>query len=433
MWGEKTGCFTNADRTVHISHKAVDPPGECRSDFDVFLDYAARLGLQDKDGRPLIKWSSPEACFEAWKAVTSGCACDYTGLSYAKLTGGSGVQWPCNAQRYPNGCERLYADGRFPTGMDDCESYGHDLVTGAPLSRQEYAALNPDGRAVFKAAQWTPPHEAPDEAFPFWRNVYHFHSRTKTGRAPHLQSAAPEAYVEMHPSDAEARGIAEGTLVRVSTRRGHVTVPAKLTSGVEPGLLFLPFHYGYFDADGRHRAANELTKAGWDPVSKQPFFKYGAAKVEVATVGMTTAGAAGGRGGGSGGVIGRALTAAASALLPGSHEPLGQAQLVSAAPAGGDVSTGTGAPRGPPSHPTATTATDVIGDSSSDRLQRIDPPAMAPPSAKPNAIDVLSTPDPTARRFLPEQVLLLSSQLEEVASALQSLRQYPQEQEARGR
>ena len=113
IWGEKTGCFTNADRTVHISHKAVEPPGEARSDFDIFVDYARRMDFRDKDGGPLIKWSTPEEAFEAWKECTRGRPCDYTGLSYAKLSAGSGIPWPCN-ERHPDGCERLYADGDLP-------------------------------------------------------------------------------------------------------------------------------------------------------------------------------------------------------------------------------------------------------------------------------------------------------------------------------
>jgi anaerobic selenocysteine-containing dehydrogenase len=72
IWGEKTGTFTNTDRTVHLSEQAVEPPGDVRSDMDVFLDYARRLGLRDKDGQPLVKWSSPEECFEAWKECTRG-------------------------------------------------------------------------------------------------------------------------------------------------------------------------------------------------------------------------------------------------------------------------------------------------------------------------------------------------------------------------
>src|SRR5205807_5355044 len=64
IWGEKTGTYTNADRTVHISDKAVDPPGEARSDFHVFVEYAQRMGLSVKDGAPLLPWSSPEEAFE---------------------------------------------------------------------------------------------------------------------------------------------------------------------------------------------------------------------------------------------------------------------------------------------------------------------------------------------------------------------------------
>ena len=86
LWGEKTGCFTNVDRTVHISHKAIEPPGQAKSDLDIFLDFARRMDFRDKDSQPLIKWRTPEEAFEAWKACSRGRPCDYTGLSYEKLS-----------------------------------------------------------------------------------------------------------------------------------------------------------------------------------------------------------------------------------------------------------------------------------------------------------------------------------------------------------
>src|SRR5204863_4272395 len=86
IWGEKTGCFTNADRTLHISHKAIDPPGEAKSDLDIFLAYAHRMDFRDKDGNPLIKWNDSESAFEAFKEITRGRPCDYTGFSYQKLS-----------------------------------------------------------------------------------------------------------------------------------------------------------------------------------------------------------------------------------------------------------------------------------------------------------------------------------------------------------
>lgn len=284
-WGEKTGTFTNVDRTVHLSLKAVEPPGEARPDLDIFVDYAHRLGLQDKDGQPLVKWSTPEEAFEAWKECTRGRPCDYTGITYDKLRGASGIQWPCNDE-HPDGTERLYADGQFWSDPAYCESYGRDLVTGAPLEPAEYKALNPDAKAVIKAAEYLPPHELPSQEFPLQlitgRTVYHFHTRTKTGRAPQLQAAAPEVWMEVSAEDAARYGLAEGDVAEVRTPRGSVVGQVRI-SGVRRGVVFLPFHYGYWDTpggsgpDGEGRAANELTLTDWDPASKQPIFKTAAA------------------------------------------------------------------------------------------------------------------------------------------------------------
>jgi anaerobic selenocysteine-containing dehydrogenase len=283
-WGEKTGTFTNADRTVHLSEKAVDPPGSARPDLDIFLDYAQRMGFSDKDGQPLPKWHDPESAFEAWKKCCAGRPCDYTGLSYDKLRGNSGLQWPCNAD-HSDGAERLYADGRFFAKPDYCESYGKDLVTGAPVEPVEYRAMNPDGKAVIKAAEYLPPHEPPSAAMPFvlntGRTLYHFHTRTKTGRAPQLDDAAPEVWAELSKADASRLGVTEGDVVEVRTPRGAVNAAARI-SGIRRGVVFIPFHYGYWDAasTGDHdRAANELTITDWDPVSKQPVFKTAAAAV----------------------------------------------------------------------------------------------------------------------------------------------------------
>ncbi len=278
IWGEKTGTYTNAGRTVHISHKAVDPPGEARSDLDIFLDYARRMDFRDKDGAPLIKWHDSESAFEAWKECTRGRPCDYTGMSYAKLTGGSGIQWPCNEQ-FPEGTNHLYRDGVFNTAADYCETFGQDLDTGAATSEEEYRANDPNGRARIRASDYQPPHEQPDEQYPLMlttgRLVYHFHTRTKTARAKALHDAAPDAFVQISPEDAQAYGIAEGDFVEVISRRGRVVEPARI-GDIEPGLVFIPFHYGYWDKSDRPRAANELTLTEWDPISKQPHFKYAA-------------------------------------------------------------------------------------------------------------------------------------------------------------
>jgi ferredoxin-nitrate reductase len=283
-WGEKTGAYTNADRTVHLSEKAVEPPGEARPDLDIFLDYARRMDFRDRDGNPLISWETPEQVFEAWKECTRGRPCDYTGLTYERLRVGSGVQWPCNDE-HPEGTERLYTDSDFNTRSEYSETFGQDLLTGASYTETEHRAVAPDGRAFLRTSPYVPPREPPREDYPFryttGRTLYHFHTRTKTARAPQLNDAAPEVWVEMHPSDADGLGISEGDKVSVQSPRGNLEARARI-SGIREGAIFVPFHYGYFDEDdpeSHRRAANELTITQWDPVSKQPMFKSAAARV----------------------------------------------------------------------------------------------------------------------------------------------------------
>ena len=266
-WGEKTGAFTNADRTVHLAEKAVDPPGEAKPDLEIFLDYARRMGFEDRDGEPLVKWDDPESAFAAWQACSKGRPCDYSDLSYERLRGGSGLQW---------GPERLYADGRFNTDPDYTETYGQDLATGAAFTEDEYRAKEPRGRAFLHAAEYEPGPETPSDEFPLLlttgRTLYHFHTRTKTGRVPELDAAAPHAWAQLSQADAEALGIADGDQVRVRAPRGWISVPARV-GGIREGVVFVPFHYAA-------QAANELTVTAWDPVSYQPVYKVGAARVE---------------------------------------------------------------------------------------------------------------------------------------------------------
>ena len=285
-WGEKTGCFTNADRTVHLSEKAVEPPGDARSDLDIFLAYADAMRFADKDGNPLITWRGPEDAFAAWRAASKGRPCDYSGLSYDRLRGPSGLQWPVD-EGHPDGTERLYTDGVFSTDTDYCETYGHDLLTGGTVTEQEHRAATPNGRAFLRTAAYTPPHEEPSDDYPLLyttgRTVHHFHTRTKTGRSRPLDDAAPDAWVELSAPDAERLGVTEGDWVRVESPRGAIEVRARIGPVVE-GAVFAPFHYGRWDPtgsapDAEHRQANELTMTIWDPVSKQPCFKTAACRV----------------------------------------------------------------------------------------------------------------------------------------------------------
>ena len=194
--------------------------------------------------------------------MTRGRPCDYSGLSYAKLSASEGIRWPCNDQ-FPQGAPRLYTTFRFNTGYDECETWGHDLKTGAAIPPDKYRADDPAGRAILSDAEYTPPQEEPDDQYPLWlttgRIVYHFHTRTKTGRSPELTATAPDAFIQMHGDDARKTGSPTATwswssrvAARSSSRPGSAT-SAEGRSTTSSGHTFVPFHFGYWDEPGRPR------------------------------------------------------------------------------------------------------------------------------------------------------------------------------------
>ena len=85
MWGEKLGCMTNAERRCQLLEKAINPPGEARADFDIFVDFAKRMNLRDKSNKPLINYKDQEEAFDEWREISRGTIPDYSGMSYDKL------------------------------------------------------------------------------------------------------------------------------------------------------------------------------------------------------------------------------------------------------------------------------------------------------------------------------------------------------------
>jgi len=281
MWGEKTGCMTNAERRCTLLRKAIDPPGEARADFDIFLDFARRMNLRDMSDQPLIRYRDTEGAFDEWREVSRGCIPDYSGMTYAKLGERGGIQWPCNDE-HPDGTVRLYSKPHFPTEWQVSESYEKDLETGHEHTLNEYRKKrDPRGRAVLVATDYQPPVDTTDDHFPViaisGRQVYHWHTRTKTGKAPQLDEAAPAVFVAVNEADATRMGVLDGDRVRIVSRRGSVVAPAKVGDVVPAGVVFVPFHYGDL---GEEHAANNLMPATWDPVSKQPVQKIAAVRVE---------------------------------------------------------------------------------------------------------------------------------------------------------
>jgi predicted molibdopterin-dependent oxidoreductase YjgC len=170
------------------------------------------------------------------------------GMSAARLRAETSLRWPCPTGDHP-GTPRLYLDRRFPTSH---------------------------GRAQFLARDHREPRELPDHEFPLvlttGRLYAHWHTLTRTAKAPKLVRREPRAFVEVHPLDAAAVGLADGEPSQLTSRRGTIRLPVRLSDRVAPGTVFVPFHWG--DQFDPGNAANYLTIAATGRVAKQPELKY---------------------------------------------------------------------------------------------------------------------------------------------------------------
>jgi predicted molibdopterin-dependent oxidoreductase YjgC len=121
------------------------------------------------------------------------------------------------------------------------------------------------------------PAEKADDKYPFMlttgRDFPHFHTGTMTRISRHLDTEEKDGYVNLNPLDAAGQGLEEGDLVKITSRRGIIQAPVRLSHEVKPGLLFLPIHYG-------ETPANMLTTSEHDPIAKIPEFKVSAVSIE---------------------------------------------------------------------------------------------------------------------------------------------------------
>jgi len=236
---EKDGTVTNTDRRVQVMRKALEAPGEARLDWQVICEMATRMGYP-------MRYPDASAVFDEMVGLMNA----YRGLTHAAL-GADGKLYPCPEPDKSDGTIVMFGDG-FPTA---------------------------DGRARFVPAEHTGADELPDDEYPFvlvtGRVLEHWHTGVMTRRSQTLNARMPEAFVELHPADAARLGVADGDFVTVSSRRGTITLKARVAGGPQPGSVFVPFHF-------REAAANVLTTDKLDPYGKIPEFKFCAVKVEPA-------------------------------------------------------------------------------------------------------------------------------------------------------
>lgn len=254
QWPEKEGTMTNSERRVGLVRRALDPPGEALPDWEIFARLGRALGHRNAFG-----WSSSAQAYDEYVACTQGRLCDVSGLSHARLVTRT-AQWPAPASgASERGTERLYASWRFPT---------------------------PTGRARFAPTPHADPADRPDGDFPLvlstGRVANQWHTMTRTAKSPDLMAGDPEPFVELHPDDARAAGVADGDRVRLRSRRGFAVVRARVTDALPRGVAFAPFHWGALHLRPGRGAVGALITRTLDPDSKQAELKASAIRVEPA-------------------------------------------------------------------------------------------------------------------------------------------------------
>jgi formate dehydrogenase major subunit/formate dehydrogenase alpha subunit len=235
-FAEKDGTFTNTERRVQRIRKAVDAPGEAKTDWRIISELATKMGYK-------MRYESAEEIMNEINTVTPS----YAGITYGRIED-EGIQWPCPHVEHP-GTKYLHKD-TFTRGL-----------------------------GLFSAIEYRPSEEVPDEEYPFFlttgRVLYHFHTATMTRRSEGLVERYPESLAEINPKDAEKLGIKDGDFVTVTSRRGSLKVKTSVIETPPEGTIFMNFHFN-------EAAVNLLTNPALDPVGKIPEFKVCAVKVEAA-------------------------------------------------------------------------------------------------------------------------------------------------------
>lgn len=240
-FAEKEGTFSNTERRVQRVRKAVEPVEGAKPDTWIFTQIMNRMGYDQPE-------LTPAQIMDEIASLTPSLG----GVSHARLdsyaVGGRGLQWPCPSADHP----------------------------GTPIMHVGQFAR---GKGAYSLAEYRPSAELPDGEYPLLlstgRILYHYNACAMTDKTPGLNQIASTSFIEMNEEDAQKLGIEDGQMVNVSSRRGKVTVEARVGTKVKPGQTWMPFHF----QDGN---SNQLTNAALDNISKAPEYKVCAVCVEPA-------------------------------------------------------------------------------------------------------------------------------------------------------
>ncbi|MBO9703027.1 MAG: molybdopterin-dependent oxidoreductase [Sporocytophaga sp.] len=245
-WTEKSGTMTNSDRRISYLNKITEAPGEAIPDSEILIRLAKKMGYGDS-----FNYSGPADIYSEHCKLTKGTNIDISGLSHERLKEKGSMQWPVPS---PNseGTPRLFTDKQFYTPNKRAKIHAVPDDNNSEAVSSEFPLILTTGRI---RDQW--------------------HTMTKTGKVNKLKKHIDSPFVEIHPLDAEIRGIKNGDPVLINNDRGSVRVNAKITQDIKSGVVFLPMHWGRI-LNRSFARANNLTGSLIDPISKEPDFKFSA-------------------------------------------------------------------------------------------------------------------------------------------------------------
>lgn len=235
-WAETDGVCINTERRVQRLRQAAPPPGNAKPDWWIVSQIANRLGA------PGFEYESAEEVFNELCSVSP----IYAGLDWDRIEHGE-YQWPVPHKDHP----------------------------GTPILHQDEFK---NGRGILKIIGYRDPAEVIDDDFPVWlttgRRLQSYHTRTQTGRAQGIDYFLKEETLEVHPDDVEAWGLEDGSICRVSSRRGSVEIKVRATDQSPPGTVFSSFSFG-------DTPVNVLTGSGYDPVTETAELKVCPVRIEL--------------------------------------------------------------------------------------------------------------------------------------------------------
>ncbi len=241
---EAAGTLTNLEGRVFYRPQASVLPKDAKLDSEIIVELATRLGKG-----AFFPYETAEDIFDELCVASKGGKADYSGLTIRKLVEHDGVFWPCPTTDH----------------------------AGTP-TMFEHTFAHHDGRAYFHAIvpKWSG--EAVDEHYPHilttGRLGIHYLSGSQTRRTPKLQQKAPVPVAEIHPWLAKKIKLAGKRMIKITSRRGSITLQAKITDKIQPNTIFVPFHWG------KQLSINTLTSDQLEATCRMPEFKRCAVKVE---------------------------------------------------------------------------------------------------------------------------------------------------------